>query len=142
MPQTVSLFDALTGLIRLAETIGENRKAALIRSIERDGLTPELMGEVNKLFRNELLKLDTDIAEKQQLIHDLEDVSEREELSIAADTQHVEEEYAKDAEQIGDEFTAFCTAEERATERGIETHQKKGETSEMDAIRTFLQKKV
>ena len=142
MPQPASLFDALTSLIRSAETIDEDRKAALIRSIEKGGLTPELMEEVDGLFRNELRELDTDIAEKQQLIHGLEDTADRERWSIAADTQRVEEEYAKDAESIGDEFTAFCTAEERATGRDIETHKKKGETSEMDAIRTFLQKKV
>jgi ribosome-binding ATPase YchF (GTP1/OBG family) len=141
MPQTVSLYDALLDLIRISETIDDARKEQLISAIKHDGLNPELMQDVNNLLQNELNSLDQDISEKQELVQALENAARREKEDIAPAVAFVEEDYAKAAGQIADDFTQFCDKEERTVDKDVETHTKKGEVSEMDAIRSFLQKK-
>ena len=141
MPQTVSLYDALTNLIRIAETVDEAKKEQLIAAIEHDGLSPELMQEVYDLLNGELTNLDQDISERQELIQSMEDAMTREKQDIAPAIESVEADYAKNADQIVADFTQFCDSEERSVDKDVETHTKKGENNEMDAIRMFLQKK-
>lgn len=135
---TISLFGRI---IEQAATIDDDAKEALITEIGQNGWTPETEEKVLALFRREELKLGKNISESEEIQKTLKEVRDAEDPEAEEIAATVIHEFEKEARMITDEFTAVCDREIRSMESDIEGHTKKGEASEMDAIRTFLQKK-
>lgn len=74
---TLTAQDELQNIVELimaSQNIPESQKKTYIESLEKDGLTPQLMDELEHFFEQDRAAYETNIAYDEKLIHDLDQI--------------------------------------------------------------------
>ena len=132
-----AIADVVAG-IYACSLIPDDHKERYIEFIEKKGITPEFIDELQKLFDAEIAGIEDEISEKTSLLSALDEIVEQEESAIAKPQAEILTGFQNYLDRRGQEVQKKLDQFDREFESAVEEIKAQSESSEQAAIRAKL----
>lgn len=137
---TPALAEQITKIVLACTTINDEQKQSILRRMESDGLTDDLVAEIDRLCDEEIAATEQSIAEAEILLAETEEELRAAESVAAPAMERVASEAEAEFDAVEQETVVEAKRLEREFFAQVESDKTEGEQAQADKIRAQLKK--